>query len=142
MNREVSFGAPPDFLAVKNDRIETVYVYMDSLARPGVTLGELCNRLSEAYASVGESPSEWENHSQGGITAYKPREAVVAPGASYVLRENNVVGWNVSLPGVMAEDLSLLTGAGIEPITLDAAWPARALTANGHTETRPTILVL
>jgi hypothetical protein len=73
---------------------------------------------------------------------YHPREQVVSEGSPYALRAGNVIGWNPSVPGAMAEDVYYLTAHGLEFVTCDARWPRQELKANGLTQARPAILEL
>jgi antitoxin VapB len=142
INRIVSFGEPPEALQRDQEKIETVYVYLNSLATIGTSLKSIYLKLPEIYGSAGLGSEEWKNHTQGGTMGYHPREQTVSAYADYTLRENNVIGWNPSLPGVMAEDVYLLKKEGLEYITYDENFPHRELTANELTQVRPSILVL
>ena len=142
INRLVSFGAPPPELEENNRRIETVFVHLNSLATVGTSLGSIYAKLPRIYTEAGLEEGEWMRHSIGGTMGYHPREQVVGEKVSYTLRENNVIGWNPSLPGVMAEDVYLLGKGGLEFVTCDENWPHRELSANGLRQNRPQILVL
>jgi Xaa-Pro aminopeptidase len=142
INRVVSFGPAPAELADANRRIETVFVHLNSLARVGATLGSIYARLPEVFAAAGLDREEWMRHSIGGTMGYHPREQVVSEGANYALRAGNVIGWNPSLPGVMAEDVYFLGDAGLEFVTWDPRWPRQVLEANGLSQIRPAILEL
>jgi Xaa-Pro aminopeptidase len=142
ITRIVSFGPAAEELADSNRRIETVFVHLNSLARVGTTLGAIYARLPEVFAAAGLQREEWMRHSIGGTMGYHPREQVVGEGSTYALRPGNVIGWNPSLPGVMAEDVYLLGDEGLEFITWDARWPRQELKAGGLSQVRPAILEL
>ena len=142
ISRVISFGKTDEELKIKQRKIETVYVYLNSLAKIGVNLKEIFNKLPEIYSSVGLNKEEWKNHTQGGTTGYLPREKIISEDVDYILRENNVIGWNPSLPGVMAEDVYLLKKDRLEYITYDRNWPYQEITVNGLTQERPSILVI
>ena len=142
ITRLVSFGPPPAELADGHRRIETVFVYLNSLARVGATLGAIYAGLPDAFAAAGLDREEWRRHSIGGTMGYHPREQVVTEGSSYALRAGNVIGWNPSVPGAMAEDVYYLTAKGLEFVTWDARWPGLELKANDLTQVRPAILEL
>jgi len=142
INRIVSFGPAPVELAEANRRIETVFVHLNSLAKVGATLGDIYAGLPDVFASAGLDPQEWMRHSIGGTMGYHPREQVVSQGSRYRLRTGNVIGWNPSLPGVMAEDVYYLDDRGLEFVTWDARWPLQELKANGLSQVRPAILEL
>jgi Xaa-Pro aminopeptidase len=140
--RTVSFGKPTALLEENHRKIEKVYVYLNSLAKIGTNLKMIYDSLPDIYKSSGLESDEWRKHTQGGITAYLPREFVLCEGADYKLKENNIVGWNPSIPGVMAEDLYALKEDGLEFITDDGIWPTEEVSANGLVEKRPSIMVI
>ncbi len=142
INRVVSFGKPSAELEDNNRKIETVYVYLNSMARIGVNLSEIYRSLPGIYRKSGIDKDEWRNHTQGGTMGYLPREAVLCEGCDYILRENNVIGWNPSLPGVMAEDVYLLKKDDLEYITYDKKWPSQKIVVEGIEKIRPAIMIL
>ena len=105
-------------------------------------MGSIYAKLPQIYVDAGLEEVEWMRHSIGGTMGYNPREQVVGDRVAYRLRENNVIGWNPSLPGVMAEDVYLLGKSGLEFITYDEHWPHAERSANGLTQIRPSILVI
>ena len=140
INRVISFGPPQAELEENSRKIETVFVHLNSLATVGTSLGSIYAKLPQIYTSAGLEEEEWMRHSIGGTMGYHPREQVVGESNTYELRENNVIGWNPSLPGVMAEDVYLLGESGLDFITYDENWPHKELSANGLTQIRPTIV--
>ena len=142
ITRVVSFGQPPKELEVSQRKIETVYVYLNSLAKVEVSLKSIYDKLPEIYSSVGFDKDEWRNHTQGGTMGYHPREQIISEFSDYTICENNVIGWNPSFSGVFAEDVYLVKKDGLEYITYDESWPHQEISANGLTQIRPSILVL
>jgi Xaa-Pro aminopeptidase len=142
INRVASFGPAPAELAEANRRIETVFVHLNSLAKVGATLGSIFARLPDVFTAAGLDREGWMRHSIGGTMGYHPREQVVSEGSTYALRAGNVIGWNPSLPGVMAEDVYYLGERGLEFVTWDDRWPQQELKAGGLTQIRPAILQL
>ena len=142
INRVVSFGNPDKTLLENNKKIETVYALLNANAKIGTNLSEIYKKLPEMYKSVGADPDEWRNHSIGGTTGYLPRENQLMDGVDYIIRENNMIGWNPSLPGVMAEDVYFRRKDRLEFVTWDDRWPSQEVTANGENLKRPAILVL
>lgn len=92
------------------------------LTRPGVTLGEVLFGIREAYQAVGR-PEAFEEHHQGGIAGYRPRERIATPRDETALSAGMAVAWNPSLPGAKVEDTFLITEDGLENLTVDPAWP-------------------
>ncbi|MCS7219383.1 MAG: M24 family metallopeptidase [Thermus sp.] len=91
-------------------------------SRPGTSLGAVLASLQAAYGAVG-FPGAWEEHHQGGVGGYRPREAVATPGHPLRLQPGMALAWNPSLPGAKVEDTFLLTEGGLENLTEDPLWP-------------------
>lgn len=142
ISRVVSFGEPDKELVENNKKIETVYALLNKNAKIGTNLSEVYKRLPEMYSSAGVEPEEWRNHSIGGTTGYLPRENQLMDGVDYVIQENNMIGWNPSLPGVMAEDVYIRRKESLEFVTWDDRWPSREVVAYGEKVKRPAIMIL
>ncbi len=142
INRVVSFGEPGKTLLENNRKIETVYALLNANANIGTNLSDIYARLPEIYSSAGAEPDEWRNHSIGGTTGYMPRENQLLDGVDYVIEENNMIGWNPSLPGNMAEDVYFRMKDNLEFVTWDSRWPSQKVTAYGEKVIRPAIMVL
>ena len=142
INRVVSFGKPDKQLVENDVKIETVYVLLNDSVQVGVNLGKVYKRLPDIYAAAGVDREEWRNHSIGGTTGYLPRENQLMDGVDYVIRENNMIGWNPSLPGTMAEDVYYRTKEKLEFVTWDERWPSQEVGAGNVSAIRPAILIL
>ena len=142
INRVVSFGEPDKELVENNKKIETVYALLNENTKIGTNLSEVYKRLPEIYSSAGVEPEEWRNHSIGGTTGYLPRENQLMDGVDYVIQENNMIGWNPSLPGVMAEDVYIRRKESLEFVTWDNRWPSQEVVAYGEKVKRPAIMIL
>jgi Xaa-Pro aminopeptidase len=90
--------------------------------RPGMRLGEVLSTIREAYGKVGR-PEAFEEHHQGGLAGYRPREIVATPGENTLLQVGMAVAWNPSLPGAKVEDTFLIAEHGLEVLTEDPEWP-------------------
>ena len=142
VNRVVSFGQPDKQLIEDNMKIETVYALLNDSVRVGVNLGDVYKSLPDIYTAAGVDSEEWRNHSIGGTTGYLPRESQLMDGVDYIIRENNMIGWNPSLPGVMAEDVYYRTEKNLKFITWDQRWPSQEVGAGNISAMRPSILIL
>ncbi|WP_027894118.1 M24 family metallopeptidase [Calidithermus chliarophilus] len=91
-------------------------------SRPGATLGQVAQAVREAYAGIGRA-EEFENHHQGGVAGYRPREFLALPGSEVRLEPGMLLAYNPSLPGAKVEDTFLLTPTGLENLTPDPEWP-------------------
>ncbi len=89
---------------------------------PGATLGEVLEAIKGAYTNIG-MPQAFEEHHQGGIAGYRPREVVARPGDKTQLEVGMAVAWNPSIPGAKVEDTFLLTPSGLLCLTCDPDWP-------------------
>lgn len=115
-----SFGHPQ--AASLNQAVCQVEAAILEASRPGATLGEVLQTAQAAYAELGQA-EEFENHHQGGLTGYRPREVLAVPGEGTRLEVGMALAWNPSLPGGKVEDTFLLTESGLENLTLDPDWP-------------------
>ncbi|MGY4706701.1 M24 family metallopeptidase [Candidatus Bipolaricaulota sp. J31] len=120
LTRMLSFGHPDaDMLYRKVLAVEAAA--LDATC-PGATLGEVLAAIRDAYRKVGK-PEALEEHHQGGIAGYRPREVLATPENGTVLEPGMAVAWNPSLPGAKAEDTLLITADGLEVLTFDPSWP-------------------
>ncbi|MEM3469677.1 MAG: M24 family metallopeptidase [Thermoproteota archaeon] len=90
--------------------------------KPGNSLGHVVLTVQRAYQQMGFAEA-FEEHHQGGVAGYRPREIVATPGDETKLEVGMAVAWNPSLPGVKVEDTFLLTAEGLENLTFDSRWP-------------------
>lgn len=116
-----SFGHPE--AKVLNEQVCQVEAAMLNASKPGATLGEVLGATKAAYAAIGKA-EEFENHHQGGIAGYRPREVLAVPGEGTRLEVGMALAWNPSLPGGKLEDTFLLTDTGLENLTADPNWPS------------------
>jgi len=120
LTRLRSFGHPQaDELYWKVLQVEAAA--LDN-TRPGTPLNAVLFSIQKAYRNVG-SPEAFEEHHQGGIAGYRPREVVATLQNKTELRVGMAVAWNPSLPGAKVEDTFLLTEEGLENLTVDSHWP-------------------
>lgn len=89
---------------------------------PGTSLGEVASVLLNAYRKI-EAPEAFDDHHQGGLAGYRPREVLAVPGERTKLEAGMTFAWNPSLPGAKVEDTFLITEDGLENLTYDPDWP-------------------
>jgi len=118
-----------------HDKVLAVEAIALEATRPGMRLGEVLLAIREAYREVGR-PEAFEEHHQGGLAGYRPREIVATPGDDTPLQVGMAVAWNPSLPGAKVEDTFLITERGLEVLTEDPEWPMVRVEGRG----RPDIL--
>lgn len=90
--------------------------------KPGMTLGQIFSIIRRAYQEIG-AVEAFEEHHQGGIGGYRPREVIATPENGTKLAVGMAVAWNPSLPGSKVEDTFLVTNEGLENLTFDPDWP-------------------
>ena len=106
-------------------------------SRPGSSLGGIFQVIRQAYEEVGE-PRAIEEHHQGGLAGYRPREVIATPDVALSLDQGMVVAWNPSLLGTKVEDTFLITQSKPQNLTVDPRWP----TVEWEGRARPGILEL
>lgn len=121
--RFVHFGPLSTELSRRHQAVCEVDATINLATKPGLTLGNLFETLSNAYAAQGFK-DEWKLHHQGGTTGYAGREVFATPGDTTVMKEGYALAWNPSITGTKSEDTILLTSKGVELITsASASWP-------------------
>ncbi|MCL5986239.1 MAG: aminopeptidase P family N-terminal domain-containing protein [Actinobacteria bacterium] len=141
ISRLIHFGKPDEDLLKRQKAIENVFAYLISLSKPGISFGDIFEKMSIFYESLGFK-DEWKYHLQGGTIAYKPREALVVMDSKCEFRENQLAGWNPTITGVKAEDVYLIKKDGGEIISFDNRWPHYEVEVNGFKLIRPDFLIL
>jgi antitoxin VapB len=128
ITRLAHFGPLTDELRARILATTQVNATLIEATRPGRSLGELFGVAQQAYARAGY-PEEWQNHHQGGMTGYEPREFLALPGSQENVTEGQAFAWNPSIAGAKAEDTMLVCADGNEIITPTPSLPA--ITVNG-----------
>jgi Xaa-Pro aminopeptidase len=124
LTRFVSFGPLAPDLADAYERLLHVDVAFNGATTPGSRVGEAFDRGIAAYAQHGFDGGEWRLHHQGGPTGYEPRDYLADSGSDALIEESQPFAWNPSVPSLKCEDTIL---AGGEIVTVDPAWPTRAV---------------
>ena len=113
LSRFVHFEPPDASLAAKLEACQGILARMREATRPGRTLGDVFADCRSFYAEAGH-PDGWRHHHQGGLTGYRSREVIAAPGVAREIAAGQAFAWNPSLPGAKAEETFLLTPDGPE----------------------------
>ncbi|MCX7808639.1 MAG: M24 family metallopeptidase [Deltaproteobacteria bacterium] len=103
-------------------KLLTVEAVALEATKPGNTLREVILAIQNAYQRVGFVEA-FEEHHQGGIAGYRPREIIGTPESYAKLEAGMAVAWNPSFGGTKVEDTFLITEEGLENLTVDPAWP-------------------
>ncbi|HZU86118.1 MAG TPA: M24 family metallopeptidase, partial [Anaerolineaceae bacterium] len=141
ISRMVHFGKLPDELQARIQAAAQVNAALIASSRPGKTLGEILKIGQQAYAAAG-FPDEWQQHHQGGLTGYEPREILATPDESLTLEARQVVAWNPTVQGAKMEDSVVLNDYGFEVLTNTPAWPLQMVQFAGQADPAPCALAL
>ena len=113
LSRFIHFEPPDPELAAKLETCQGILARLRDATRPGRTLGDVFDDCRRFYAEAGV-PDGWRHHHQGGLTGYRSREVIAAPGVALEIAVGQAFAWNPSLPGAKAEETFVLTAAGPE----------------------------
>lgn len=139
VTRYVHFGHIPEETADRYSRLLNVEAAFLDASRSGVSLDAIFERGKEAYGRVGLDPTVWQQHHQGGLAGFSPREIVAGKGEDLILKAGNVVAWNPSAQDLKVEDVAIVGDDGCEALfTHRGRWP----TTKVRGRTRPHILQL
>ena len=122
VSRMVHFGKVPAELERRIHAAVQVNAAFIAHSRPGMTLGALLEIGQAAYAEAGY-PFEWQNHHQGGVVGYEPREYIATPGGADILAAGQALAWNPTVAGAKMEDTILLGEDGNMILTPTPDWP-------------------
>jgi Xaa-Pro aminopeptidase len=119
LSRFVHFEPPDGKLARRLGVCEEILTQLRQATRAGRTLGDVFDDCRCFYADAG-FPDEWRHHHQGGLTGYRSRELIAAPGVEVEITVGHAFAWNPSLPGAKAEETFVLGADGPEVLTTGA----------------------
>lgn len=138
--RLVHFGPPPPEVLRRVAAVQRIDAALIAATRPGATAGDLFAVATRAYAEAGFA-DEWQNHHQGGLAGYAPREWVAVPGGTQVVAVGQIYAWNPSVPGAKSEDTILVGPDSNEILTDSGDFPYVDVAVGGVTIRRPALLV-
>lgn len=138
--RFVHFGDLAPELVENKRKLAEIEVAMIAATRPGAKLADILQRGIEAYKRAGY-PDDWRLLHQGGPSGYAPREFLVGPGETGVVRAQQAYAWNPSIRGIKMEDTFLVHEEEIEFITHTGEWVYMEAASEGRTYLRPDILI-
>jgi Xaa-Pro aminopeptidase len=138
--RLVHFGTPSPAIMGGLAAVHQVDAALIAATRPGAAAGALFGVAQNAYAEAG-FPDEWQNHHQGGMAGYEPREWTALPGAPQVVQAGQLYAWNPTVPGAKSEDTILVGPAANEILTDSGDFPYISVQTGGAAIRRPAILI-
>lgn len=105
------------------------------------TLEEVFENGINEYSKQGY-PQEYQEHHQGGLTGYIPREMKVNFLCKHLVRENEVYAFNPTIQGAKCEDTVLVTESGIEIMTYTGNYAYKTCEIDGQQYIMPTVYVI
>jgi Xaa-Pro aminopeptidase len=125
VTRSLHFGPPPEAVERAYAAVAGVEGRLFAALRPGWKFADILACQKAWYAELG-FPEEWKFHFQGGPTGYIVVDATRCLGDTAV-ELNQSFDWFITAHGAKTEELSLLTGQGLELASLGSRWPCRSI---------------
>ncbi len=141
ITRLVYFGQIPEPIRLKSEALAKIDATMIDSSRPETAMSQVFKAAQAAYAEYGY-PNEWQNHHQGGPTAYETREFLVNANTPDIIQPGMIFAWNPSITGVKSEDTIEINANGIEILTEIKDWPMIEVEVGERIYQRPAILEL
>jgi antitoxin VapB len=141
ITRLVHFGTLSEDLNRRVSAAAQVNATLIAGSRPKRRLSEVLAEAQRSYANVG-FPTEWQQHHQGGIAGYEPREILATPTSTEEIVEGQVLAWNPSIAGVKMEDTIVVGLHSNEILTPTPLWPVMPIKISGMPGTVLSHLVL
>lgn len=140
VTRTVWFGQPAPEIHRAYQAAATVEARILAMLEPGLRFADILAKQKEWYAELGY-PGEWENHFQGGPTGYAVVDTARCLTGTCV-EVDQTFDWFITVTGAKVEELTLLTGAGVEILSFSDRWPGLAVQTAGMAVCVPDMLVI
>ncbi|MBN1267174.1 MAG: aminopeptidase P family protein [Anaerolineales bacterium] len=139
VTRLVHFGAVPEEIRSRTRAVAEIDAFMITRTRPGRTIADVFSSTQQAYSRLGY-PGEWQNHHQGGLAGYEPREIVATQDTHQPVAVGQAYAWNPSVSGAKSEDTILVEPWANEVLTETPGWPMLEIRIDDKCVKRPDIL--
>lgn len=139
VTRTVYFEPPTEEETRKMAAVQYVDAKLIAAVKSGVAFSELFEKLKQWYKDTGFA-GEWQNHHQGGLTGFLPREERVLGSSNFEIGNHQAFAFNPSVAGAKSEDTILITNNETEIITLTGNYPSVVINVNGESIVRPTFI--
>jgi len=130
-SRTIAFDAP-DWLESQTEdaaRVETSAVAATQrVGREGGTAGDVFGAIQDAYADLGWD-GEWQQHHQGGAAGFAGREWIATPTHEAPVHLPMAYSWNPTVQGAKSEDTQLISGDGVETLSVTGDWPTMTVSS-------------
>ncbi len=140
VSRMVYFGdAVPEEIGEKYEAVCRIEAAAICMCSPGTRFAEILEVEKQIYKETGFE-KEAENHFLGGITGYLLANPALCKDPEAVVSVNQAYDWFITITGTKVEELSLLTGKGVEVASSCGNWPVKEYSWKGKTVNLPQIL--
>lgn len=139
VTRTVYFGNPTEDEVRRMKAVQYIDAYLIASTTKGESFSSLFNKVKGWYKESGFE-SEWQNHHQGGMTGYLPREELAMDTSSFVIDDCQAYAWNPSVPGAKSEDTTLIKDNETKILSLTGNFPTTEIVINGKKISRTTYI--
>ena len=137
VTRSVTFDPERGSLKKHHDLLLRVETAGWKALQAGNPMSTVYESMCTAYAENGLD-GEWNNHHQGGLTGYMPREIRIDSNTEELIRVGQAYAFNPSCRYAKAEDTVLLTETGVQILSVPSEqWPI--MTIDGFCQ--PDVLI-
>jgi len=120
VSRCLHFGPVKESLGKAYNDATAIAAEALAMLRPDVPFSAVLEKIKTSFSQRGY-PEGWREHFPGGVTGYVVADCRSLTDLKTVCSQ--AYDWFVTLPGVMVEELSLLTETGLEIPSLGQDWP-------------------
>lgn len=121
VSRSMHFGEPPEDVKQAFHCVSTIEGRIMAMLREGLPFAEILVHQKQWYDELG-FPGGWNYHFQGGPTGYVLVDAARSL-TGKVVQMPQTYSWFTTARGAKVEELTLLTGNGVEIPSLGDHWP-------------------
>ena len=138
VNRFVCFSPPPEAVRRAHAAAVTIQARVLASIQPELPYAAVLERQKAWYAELGY-PEDWRRHFQGGPTGYFIGDDRSA--TDLRVEAGTAFDWFITVQGIQVEELSLLTGSGLEIASLGERWPRACIETAGGPVVVPDLWV-
>jgi antitoxin VapB len=121
VSRSMHFGEPPPEVRRAFEAAATIEGRVISMLEPGLPFAGILECQKVWYEELG-IPNGWIYHFQGGPTGYTLVDGARSM-TKKVVQSPQPFSWFITVPGAKVEELTLLSPAGKEIVSLQGNWP-------------------
>jgi Xaa-Pro dipeptidase len=139
ITRMLHIGPVPENLKVRHQAVSYIHSQILNSLKPGEYFSNVFENIKSAYAETGFE-GEWQGHVQGGPAGYEACYPMLLVDPQARLQVNQTYDWLVTVPGTKTEELSFLSEAGVETLSMGSGWPELTFEIDRNLYRMPDIL--